>query len=113
MPDYFREAVTDEDLAPIGDPEVDVEQLEPGKSFIFTATVEVRPRLELDGGALRRASRSCGRPTEPTDEEIDAWIERLQRQFAELEPVERPAQETDLVTVSLTRHARPASRSRS
>src|SRR4029078_12785468 len=28
VPDYFREAVTDEDLAPIGDPEVDVEQLE-------------------------------------------------------------------------------------
>src|SRR3954452_17917890 len=43
VPDYFREAITDEDLAPIGDPEVDVEQLEPGKSFIFTATVEVRP----------------------------------------------------------------------
>ncbi len=31
VPSYFREAVTDEDLAPIGDPEVDVEQLEPGK----------------------------------------------------------------------------------
>jgi trigger factor len=47
VPTYFRTAVTDEDLAPIGDPEVDVEQLEPGKAFIFTATVEVRPRLEL------------------------------------------------------------------
>jgi trigger factor len=47
VPDYFRTAVTDEDLAPIGDPDVDVEQLEPGKAFIFTATVEVRPRLDL------------------------------------------------------------------
>jgi trigger factor len=40
--------------------------------------------------------------TEPTDEDVDAYIERLQRQFAELEPVERPAQESDLVTVSQT-----------
>jgi len=101
VPSYFREAVTDEDLAPIGDPEVDVEQLEPGKSFIFTATVEVRPRLaltkdEYEGVAVEKPS------TEPTDEDVDAYIERLQRQFAELEPVERPAQESDLVTVSQT-----------
>ena len=101
VPDYFHEAVTDEDLAPIGDPEVDVEQLEPGKSFIFTATVEVRPRLDL--AEAQYAGVKVLRPTtEPTDEEIEAWIERLQRQFAELEPVERPAQKTDLVTISLS-----------
>jgi trigger factor len=101
VPSYFREAVTDEDLAPIGDPEVDVEQLEPGKSFIFTATVEVRPRLALtkeqyEGVKAERPS------TEPTDEEVDAYVERLQRQFSELEPVDRPAIDGDLVTVSQT-----------
>jgi len=101
VPDYFREAATDEDLAPIGDPEIDVEQLEPGKSFIFTATVEVRPRLEL--AEAQYTGVKVMRPsTEPTEEEIDSWIERLQRQFAELEPVERPTQESDLVTLSLS-----------
>src|ERR1044071_783522 len=101
VPDYFREAVTDEDLAPIGDPDVDVEQLEPGKSFIFTATVEVRPRLEL--AEAQYTGVKVMRPsTEPTEEEIDSWIERLQRQFAELQPVERPAQESALVTLSLS-----------
>ena len=101
VPDYFHTAVTDEDLAPIGDPEVDVEQLEPGKSFIFTATVEIRPRLDLTED--RFTGVKVERPRiEPTTEEVDAWIERLQRQFAELEPVERPAQETDLVTLSLS-----------
>ncbi|HLB39370.1 MAG TPA: trigger factor [Actinomycetota bacterium] len=101
VPSYFRTAVSDEDLAPIGDPDVDVEQLEPGKAFIFTATVEVRPRLELtkeqyEGVKVVKPS------TVPTEEDIDGWIERLQRQFAELEPVDRPAQDTDLVTVSLS-----------
>ena len=36
------------------DPEIDLEQAEPTASrSIFTATVEVRPRLELDGGRLQ------------------------------------------------------------
>jgi trigger factor len=101
VPSYFRTAVSDEDLAPIGDPDVDVEQLEPGKAFIFTATVVVRPRLELakeryEGVKVTKPS------TVPTQDDIDGWIERLQRQFAELEPVDRPAQDTDLVTVSLS-----------
>jgi trigger factor len=101
VPRYFRTAVTDEDLAPIGEPEVDVEQLEPGKPFIFTATVEVRPRLELtkanyEGVKVQRP------PTEVSDDEVDAWVERLRRQFAELEPVERAAKEGDFVTVNVT-----------
>jgi trigger factor len=101
VPDYFRTAVTDEDLAPIGDPEVDVEQLEDGKPFIFTATVEVRPRLALT--EAQYVGVKVQRPaTEPTEADIDAWIERLQRQFSELEPVDRAAQEEDLVTLSLS-----------
>jgi trigger factor len=108
VPDYFRTAVTDEDLAPIGDPDVDVEQLEPGKAFIFTATVEVRPRLDL--AKARYEGVKVTRPsTEPKEADVDAWIERLQRQFSELEPVDRPAQESDLVTLSLsaTRNGQP------
>jgi trigger factor len=108
VPDYFRTAVTDEDLAPIGDPDVDVEQLEPGKSFIFTATVEVRPRLDLT--EAQYVGIKVARPsTEPTEAEVDSWIERLQRQFSELEPVDRAAQETDLVTLTLsaTRDGQP------
>jgi trigger factor len=101
VPTYFRSAVTDEDLAPIGDPEVDVEQLEPGKPFIFTATVEVRPRLELIGDEYKGIK--VERPaTEVSDDEVDAWVERLRRQFAELEPVERAAQDGDFVTINVT-----------
>jgi trigger factor len=102
VPAYFRTAVTDEDLAPIGEPEVDVEQLEPGKPFIFTATVDVRPRLELtaadyEGVKVEEPS------TTVSDDEVDAWVERLRRQFAELEPVERAAQDDgDFVTINVT-----------
>jgi trigger factor len=101
VPGYFRTAVSDEDLAPIGDPEVDVEQLELGKPFIFTATVEVRPRLDLAPDDYKGVT--VERPTVVVSEdEIDGWIDRLRRQFAELEPVTRPAQDGDFVTVNVT-----------
>ena len=101
VPAYFRRAVTDEDLAPITDPEIDVQQLEPGKPFIFSATVEVRPRLTFEESDY--AGISVTKPSvEVTEEEIDDWIERLRERFSELEPVGRPVQQGDFVTVDLT-----------
>jgi len=101
VPTYFRRAVTDEDLAPITDPDIDVQQLEPGKPFLFTATVEVRPRLSFEEADYTGISVTKP-PVEVTDEEIDDWIERLRERFAELEPVGRPVQQGDFVTVDLT-----------
>jgi trigger factor len=101
VPDYYRKAVGDEELAPITDPDIDVQQLEPGKPFIFSATVEVRPRLSFD-----EADYTGIEVTKPSttvsDEEVDEWIERLRERFAELEPVGRPTQQGDFVTVDLT-----------
>ena len=100
LPTYFHSAVTDEDLAPIGDPDVDVEQLEPGKALIFTATVEVRPRLTFEDADYRGIE--VRRPAVAvTDDEVDAWVERLRRQFGELEPVGRPAAAEDFVTITV------------
>jgi trigger factor len=101
VPAYFRQAVTDEDLAPITDPDIDVQQLEPGKPFLFTATVEVRPRLAFEESDYTGISVTKP-PIEVTEEEIDEWIERLRERFAELEPVGRPVQQGDFVTVDLT-----------
>src|SRR5919106_2981481 len=101
VPAYFRKAVTDEDLAPITDPEIDVQQLEPGKPFIFSATVEVRPRLSFEESDY--TGISVTKPSiEVTEADIDDWIERLRERFSELEPVGRPVQQGDFVTVDLT-----------
>jgi trigger factor len=101
VPGYYRKAVGDEELAPITDPDIDVEQLEPGKPFVFSATVEVRPRLsfeEADYTGIRVTMPSVA----VTDAEVDEWIDRLRERFAELEPVGRPVQAGDFVTVDLT-----------
>jgi len=101
VPAYFRQAVADEDLAPIADPDIDVQQLEPGKPFVFSATVEVRPRLSFEESDYTGVKVT--KPTvEVTEQEIDDWIERLRERFSELEPVGRPVQQGDFVTVDLT-----------
>jgi trigger factor len=101
VPAYFRQAVADEDLAPITDPDIDVQQLEPGKPFVFSATVEVRPRLSFEESDYTGIEVTKP-PVEVTEQEIDDWIERLRERFSELEPVGRPVQQGDFVTVDLT-----------
>ena len=101
VPAYFRKAVADEDLAPITDPDIDVQQLEPGKPFVFSATVEVRPRLSFEESDYTGIGVTKP-PVEVTEQEIDEWIERLRERFSELEPVGRPVQQGDFVTVDLT-----------
>ena len=100
MPTYYRQAVREEDLAPISDPEIDLEQVEDDKPLVFTATVEVRPRLELaeadyKGVQVKKPS------TEVTDEEVDDWVDRLRERFAELEPADRPVRAGDFVTIDV------------
>jgi trigger factor len=100
VPVYFRDAVRGEDLAPISDPDIALEQVEDDKPLIFTAIVEIRPRLELEAEDYR--GLKVERPdTSVTDLEIDEWIERLRERFSELEPVERPAQDGDFVTIDI------------
>jgi trigger factor len=100
VPTYFRDAVREEDLAPIADPDIALEQAEDDKPLIFTAVVEVRPRLELTevdyrGVKVERPAVTVG------DDEVDEWVERLRERFAELEPVQRPVQQNDFVTIDL------------
>jgi trigger factor len=100
VPSYFRDAVREEDLAPISDPEIQLEQVEDDKPLIFTATVEVRPRLELAPDDYRGVK--VEKPaTDVTDADIDEWVDRLRERFAELEPAERPVRAEDFVTADV------------
>jgi trigger factor len=100
VPQYYRQAVSEEDLAPIADPEIDLDAFADDAPLVFTAVVEIRPRLELtedeySGLAVTKPS------TEVAEQDIDEWIGRLRERFAELEPAERPAIEGDFVTIDV------------
>ena len=96
VPAYYYRAVRDNDLAPIADPEIDVDEVQDGKPFTFTATVEVRPRLQLEPEQYRGVHVDAP-PTEPTEREVDDFIDHLRERFAELDIVESPARKGDYV----------------
>jgi trigger factor len=103
VPEYYRQALKEHDLAPITDPDIDLQDVEEGKPFVFTAVVEVRPRLafeESDYAGLQ-VTRP---PTEVTDAEVDELLERLRDRFAELEPVSRPIRAGDYAVIDLRAH---------
>jgi trigger factor len=81
LPEAYAKAVEETGIEPIDRPEIDVEQIEKGKSFIFKATVQVKPEVKL--GEYK------GLEIEPfdttvTDEEVDEEIKKIQERHAEL-----------------------------
>ncbi len=96
LPTYYVRALREHDLAPIAEPDIDLESFEDGSPLRFTATVEIRPRLSLEPEQYRGITVETP-PTEPTEVEIDEYLDRLRDRFAELEVVSRPARKGDYV----------------
>jgi trigger factor len=98
LPDFYVDAVKEHDVDVIAAPEIEITAGEETGDVAFDAVVEVRPRIEVPGyGGLRV---EIPRP-EATEEEVDAQIDRLREQFAELAEVDRAAQDGDVVTIGI------------
>ncbi len=81
LPEYYAQAVTDNDVDVIAAPEIDITAGQEEGAVAFDAVVEIRPVIEVPGyGGLRV---EIPRP-EATDDEIDAQIDRLRQVQAEL-----------------------------
>lgn len=95
----YPEAVTKEQLRPAGAPKIEPE-LEQGQGegrFAYTAVFDVLPDIEL----ASLSDRSISRPSaEVADPDVDAMIERLREQRKTWNPVQRPAQDGDQLTLS-------------
>lgn len=100
VPTYYRDAMREHDLAPIAQPDIDLQQVEEGKALVFTATVEVRPRLRFEDADYKGIELDRP-PTEVTDQDVDAMVDSLRERFAELEPVARPAHANDYVVMDI------------
>lgn len=98
IPELLAKAVESETLSPIAPPSVDVTSYELDADLAFDATVEVRPEIALPTFEMLAVSRPS---TEPTDEEIDTQMTRVQDRFATLETVERPAQTGDYALIDI------------
>ncbi len=99
LPDFYGQAVTDNNLTPLAQPEVEVTKLEDGELIEFTAEVDVRPEFEVPGfDTLAAEVDSLDVPDSLVDGQLDALRER----FGTLTEVERAVDDGDHLTIDLT-----------
>ncbi|MGA3030808.1 MAG: trigger factor [Candidatus Limnocylindrales bacterium] len=95
--DAYREAVVDQDLAPLAPPDVEMVQGEEGKPVIFKAVVPVRPDVTL--GDFEHFNFVPA--VEPVDEtKVEKVVDELRDSEARLEAVDRDARLGDYVIVA-------------
>jgi trigger factor len=100
--DSYDKALGQTDVMPIDQPEVDIDaaSLSEGQPITFTATVPVRPDVQL--GAYTGYPFSLEKP-EVTDEQIEQVIGELREQQATLRPIDgRGAANGDIASVKFT-----------
>ncbi|MEV7345346.1 trigger factor [Streptomyces sp. NPDC093544] len=99
LPKFYTEAVNEAELNVLGQPEVDITELKDGETLNFTAEVDVRPSIEIPDYAGIEVEVDA---VEVSDEDIEKAVTELRERFASTSPVERAAQDGDVVTLDLT-----------
>jgi trigger factor len=95
---FYGAAITENNLSPLAQPDVEVTKLEDGDVIEFTAEVDVRPEFELPDFSTLQAQVD---PLEVPDTLVDQQLDVLRNRFGSRETVERPATEGDIVTINL------------
>jgi len=99
LPSRYGQAVTQADVRPLGQPEIEVTKKEYGEDLVFTAEVDVRPAMTLPDLSALTVTVD---PVEVTDEDVEKELQSLRTRFGTLRPVERPAAEGDIVSIDLS-----------
>ena len=99
---FYRAAVAEHELRPLGRPEADIVEWPNEKDFsgdlLLAIEVDVRPEIELpDYEGLELTVDSV----EVSDDEVNEELERLRSRFGTLITVDRPAKSGDFVTLDL------------
>lgn len=93
---WYSAAVAETGVAPIEDPELDLDGVPEEGDLQFTATVQLRPKATL--GEWK--GLTIGKAEPQIDEaDLDKQLEGVRQQAARLAPVERPAQAGDFVVI--------------
>ncbi len=100
LPRFYGQAVEDNKVRPIGQPEVDVTEVpaEDGQELKFTVEVDVRPELALPNldGITVEVDEAL-----PSDDDIEERLTSLRERFGTLSGVERAVETGDFVSLDL------------
>ena len=99
LPRVYSDAVRESGVRALGQPEIEVTNLDDGQSLSFTAEVDVRPEItlpDLNGIEITVDDVAV------TDAEVDEQLNELRERFASLTGVDRPVQTGDFVSLDLS-----------
>jgi trigger factor len=99
LPSRYSEAVTTQEVRPLGQPDIEITKLEDNDELVFTAEVDIRPEMNIPDLKTLKIEVD---PIEVTDEDIDTELQNLRARFGTLTGVERAAQEGDFVSIDLS-----------
>jgi trigger factor len=94
----YPAALSEKDLHPVSPPVIDPGELESGKPFQYSATVEVKPEIKIEGYIGLNIE---GKKESPKEEEVEERLKGLQNLHAQLRtvPEPRPIQSGDHVII--------------
>ncbi|CAN5383150.1 trigger factor [soil metagenome] len=100
LPDFYSQAMQENELRPLGQPEVNLTELPmaDGQDFIFEAEVDIVPNFELPDFAGIAVEVD---PVEASEEDVAERLENLRARFGTLVGVDRAAQNGDFTSIDL------------
>jgi trigger factor len=98
LPQLYIQALQDNDLQPLAQPEIEVTRIEDNESLEFTAEVDVKPEITLPAYDDLTAQVE---DVAVTDDDVEEQVAALRERFATLVDVDRAAAEGDFVVIDL------------
>jgi trigger factor len=101
LPEFYTQAMRDNSLTPLGQPEVNLTELPmtDDQDFVFEAEVDIVPQFELPDFSGIEVEVD---PVEVSDDDVAERMENLRARFGTLVGVDRPAQDGDFTSIDLT-----------
>jgi trigger factor len=99
VPEKYGEAVSEAQVTPLGQPDIEVTSIDDGDKLAFTAEVDVRPEITLPDYSSISVSVDAA---EVTDSDVEDQLTGLQARFGTLTGVQRPAAKDDFVVIDLS-----------
>ena len=99
VPQFYGQALQDNDVFALGQPDLEITKLDDGKELAFTAEVDVRPRFEIPDlhGLPVTVDTAVVTP-----DEVEEYIGGLRERFASLRGVDRPVEDGDYTSIDLS-----------
>ena len=98
LPTYYGRALIDNEVDAIGPPEIEITSDITNGAVTFEATVPIRPKPSITGHSALEIEIPSPIVTE---EEFQAQLDSMRKHLAELEEVEKPAEDGDLLTIDI------------